>query len=165
MDILIHDRKDFSEKIPVKNDQNDTTVIFDNGKIHPCICCFGCWIKTPGQCVIKDGYHNMGTLLSQCRRLIIISQCFYGSYSPFVHNVLDRSIPYLLPYFKTKNGETHHKNRYDNHILFTVYFYGDISGRERETALKLVNANSINLFAQKAETYFYKNFEDLPEVL
>ena len=165
MDILIHDVRNLNERILSGNGQNNITVISDNGKIHPCICCFGCWIKTPGQCVINDGYNNMGALISKCGRMIIISQCFYGSYSPFVHNVLDRSIPYILPYFRTKNGETHHKNRYDNNIIFTVYFYGKISNEEKETARKLVTANGINFFAQKTEIYFYDNIDDLQRVL
>jgi multimeric flavodoxin WrbA len=165
MNILIHDIKNFDGKTLSKNNQNNTMVISDNGKIHPCICCFGCWVKTPGQCVINDGYNNMGTLISKCNQMIIVSRCFYGSYSPFVHNVLDRSIPYLLPYFKTENGETHHRNRYDNNIIFTVHFYGNISDREKETARKLVAANSINFFAQKTEVYFYDKIEDLQGVL
>jgi len=27
------------------------------------------WIKTPGLCIIKDGFENMGELLSKCSRL------------------------------------------------------------------------------------------------
>jgi hypothetical protein len=71
----------------------------------------------------------------------------------------------MLPYFRTKDGETHHKNRYDNAVIFTVYFYGKISGREQETARKLVAANGVNFLAQKTEIYFYEKIEDLPEVL
>jgi multimeric flavodoxin WrbA len=165
MNLLIHDIKNPAEKELLKIDPNNTTVISDSEKIHPCIGCFGCWIKTPGQCIINDGYNNMGVLISKCNQLIIISRCFYGSYSPFVHNVLDRSIPYLLPYFRTKNGETHHQNRYDNTVAFAAYFYGKISGREKETVRKLVAANGVNLFAQKTEIYFYNTIEDLPEAL
>jgi multimeric flavodoxin WrbA len=165
MDLVIHDIKDPAEKALIKIDPNNATVISDNGKIHPCICCFGCWIKTPGQCVINDGYNAMGALISKCNQIIIVSRCFYGSYSPFVHNVLDRSISYLLPYFRTKDGETHHKNRYDHAIAFTAHFYGRVSDRERETARKLVAANGVNFFAQKTETYFYDTIADLPEVL
>jgi multimeric flavodoxin WrbA len=160
MNLLIHDLKD-NQNLLAKNNQANTVIISDNGKIHPCICCFGCWIKTPGQCVIKDGYENMGLLHAQCDRIIIISQCFYGSYSPFVHDALDRSIPYLLPYFITKKGETHHKCRYDNKIILTVYFYGTISDKEKETAEKLVRANGINHYAQKTEICFYDRPEDI----
>jgi multimeric flavodoxin WrbA len=153
------------EELMLKHKQNNMTVISDNGTIKPCICCYNCWIKTPGQCVIHDGYENMGLLISKCDHLIIISRCFYGSYSPFVHNVLDRSIPYSLPYFETKNGETHHKNRYDNTISLTIYFYGKNSEKEKETAKKLAQANGINFFVQKTDVYFYDKIDDLPEVL
>ena len=62
---------------------------------RPCIGCFGCWIKTPGSCVLPDSYQEMGKLLSRTSELILISRCCYGSYSPHVKNVLDRSIGYL----------------------------------------------------------------------
>jgi multimeric flavodoxin WrbA len=165
VNILIHDLKDFNETAVLKGGQKDTIIISDNGKITPCICCFGCWIKTPGQCVIKDGYDTMGLLHSKCGRIVIISQCFYGGYSPFVHNVLDRSIPYLLPYFETKNGETHHKRRYDNKCTITVYFYGKIPDKEKKTAEKLVGANGVNHHAEKTEVYFYDNPNDIQGIL
>jgi cation transport regulator ChaB len=71
-----------------------------------------------------------------------------------VQNVLNRSVPYLLPYFKTKKGETHHKNRYDNAFVLAVHFYGKPNEKERETARRLVQANGVNFSAQKTEVYF-----------
>ena len=82
-----------------ENESTDTAFVSDNGTIRNCIGCFGCWVKTPGTCVLKDGYHEMGKLLSQCDEMVIISKCMYGSFTPFIRNVLDRCIPYLLPYF------------------------------------------------------------------
>ena len=70
-------------------------IISDTGTIRHCVGCFGCWIKTPGKCVLKDGYDNLGELLSKSEKLTIISRCFYGCYSPFVKNVLDSSISYI----------------------------------------------------------------------
>ena len=29
-------------------------MILRNEKIGACLGCFGCWLKTPGECVIKD---------------------------------------------------------------------------------------------------------------
>jgi hypothetical protein len=115
--------------------------------------------------VINDGYDNIGLLFSKCDHLVIVTQCFYGGYSPFIQNVFNRSIPYLLPYFEKRNGETHHKRRYDNNIILTVYFYGKISATEKETAKKLVVANGINLLAQKTETHFFEKIEDLQEII
>ena len=162
MNILIHDVEDIGHIL--KNNQNEITVISDNGKIKPCMCCFGCWIKTPGKCVINDGYNNIGMLMSKCDRMIIISQCFYGGYSPFVKNVIDRSVSYFLPTLKTKNGETFHPKRYNNTIALTVYFYGDISDAEKETAKKYVKTYSKNM-DKETEVYFYESIEEIKEIL
>lgn len=161
MKVIIHDlsQKKFTE-LDLNIDKNDT-VISDNGTIHHCIGCFGCWIKTPGICVLKDDYNNMGEILSKCSELVIISECVYGSYSPFIRNVLDRSIPYLLPYFVYINNETHHKQRYKNNITLSVHFYGnDISIAEKKTAKSLVKANGVNFYLSESEVYFHENCND-----
>lgn len=140
MTVIISDIKDIAV---TKND--NVKLITDNGKIKNCIGCFGCWVKTPGQCVIKDGYENTGALLGKCDRLIIVNECTYGGYSPFVKNVLDRAISYISPHFATRNNEMHHKRRYSNVIGITACFYGgDITEAEKSTAQEIVRANSVN---------------------
>jgi multimeric flavodoxin WrbA len=157
MKLLIHDLEESNENVLLNNNRDNITVISNDGKINPCICCFGCWIKTPGQCVIKDGYENMGVLLSKCNQMIIISECFYGSYSPFIKNVLDRTVcPYQLPYFKTIKGKTRHPKRYKNKYALTVFFYGKITEKEKETAQNVVSAYSENV-----NIYFHDTFEEI----
>jgi multimeric flavodoxin WrbA len=161
MTILIHDLADASAFL--KNKPDDIEVISDNGKITPCISCYGCWVKTPGQCVVKDGYENIGFIFSKSNRIVIISKCFYGCYSPFVKNVFDRSVSNGLPYFSHIKGETHHKGRYGNKFILDVHFYGEMTEAEKETAKKLVKANGITL-GQKTDVHFYKSPEEIKEV-
>ena len=157
MNILIHDRNELTQENFLIDNTVETHIITDNGKMKPCICCFGCWIKTPGQCIIKDGYNNLGGLFSKCDRLIIVSRCFYGGFSPFVKNVLDRCIcPYQLPFFKTRKGVTRHPLRYKNKITMSVHLYGDISENEKETSKKLAD----RLF-YKRTVNFYGSFEEI----
>lgn len=145
MKLVIHDLpSEQADKIIPR--QENTYIVSDDGTIKNCIGCFGCWIKTPGQCVIRDNYGDMGELLSKCSELIIVSQCYYGGFSPFVKNVLDRCIPYIHPYFIIKNNEMHHRRRYDNRFELSAYFYGDnITDDEKKTAVELVKANADNL--------------------
>lgn len=165
MKILLHDLSKQEFEILCPNIDTETIVISDNDTIQNCIGCFGCWTKTPGICVLKDSYNNMGELLSKCYKLIIISKCVYGSYSPFVRNVLDRSIAYLLPYFVLRNRETHHATRYENKITLSVHFYGsNITEREKETAKRLVKANCVNL-CDKYEVHFHTRLEVLEGVV
>jgi multimeric flavodoxin WrbA len=161
MKLIISDVKNLS----IKSDDK-FTIIYNNGNLHHCIGCFGCWIKTPGQCVIKDEYSNMGQLLSRCDELILISKCTYGGFSPFVKNILDRAISYISPYFVIRNGEMHHKRRYDNVISISAYFYGgDITQSEKETAKSLVTANAVNFDGKVINVLFFNSAEEAKMVL
>ena len=83
MRLIVHDLAE--EQVKCIFSQNlDTQIIGDGGTIHHCIGCFGCWVKTPAQCVIRDNYGDMGELLSKCDELILVSKCCYGGFSPFV---------------------------------------------------------------------------------
>ena len=159
MTLVIHDLKEGVI------DFGNSKVVSDNGSIKHCAGCFGCWTKTPGQCVIHDGYENMGRLLSECGRLVIISKCTFGGYSPFVKNVLDRSIGYVHPFFEMRNGEMHHKRRYDNKIAIELYMYGDMTDAERETAKELVRANAMNFDATVEKVCFADKAEDFKGVI
>lgn len=162
MKLVIHDleEKNF-RKIKLNLDES-VKVISDDGTIHNCVGCFGCWVKTPGECVIQDKYSDMGELLSKCDTVNIISKCYYGGYSPFVKNVLDRSISYVHPYFEIRNGDMHHKSRYNNRFKLQVTFYGeDITENEKQTAGKLVKANSINLNCNDCGVSFVQNIEEM----
>lgn len=162
MNVIIHDLTDREFQTLFPNTEKDTCIISDTGRIRNCIGCFGCWIKTPGKCVLKDGYEHMGELLSKTDKVIIISQCYYGGYSPFVKNVLDRSISILLPFFVTRKDETHHKRRYKKEFELSVFFYGDsISQAEMEIAKKLVKANCVNMHVSQYNVHFYESLKDL----
>lgn len=164
MKLLIHDleNKEFKKIFP--NQLDDTMVISDDGTIHHCIGCFGCWIKTPAACVIRDKYGDMGEYLSKCQEVILISKCCYGGFSPFVKNVLDRSISYIHPYFVIRNGEMHHRRRYKNRMDMRVWFYGEnITEKEKQTSEKLVKANSINLDCHVSSISFVNSIEKMED--
>ncbi|HEX3016340.1 MAG TPA: flavodoxin family protein [Caproicibacter sp.] len=154
MRLIVHDLSEEQAKSILPQD-NDTRIIGDDGTIHHCIGCFGCWVKTPAQCVIRDNYGDMGELLSKCEKLIFVSKCCYGGFSPFVKNVIDRGISYSHPYFTIRNGEMHHKRRYENSFLLSAFFYGtDITAQEKKTAENLVHANALNLDCKVGKIQF-----------
>jgi multimeric flavodoxin WrbA len=160
MKLLLHDvttahrgdllaEKDFAVGLPV-------TVITPPSGLQNCIECFACWIVTPGLCAQNDGLPQMAKLLGECNELILVSRCFYGCYSPGIQNLLERSIPYMVPFFIRKHGETRHPMRYDNHFALRVCFYGeDISEAERTSAKALVRATAKNLQSSASRVSFY----------
>ena len=144
----------------------DKDILVDAHEIKQyCIGCFGCWLKTPGSCIIKDGFQEMGKKLSEAAEFILISKATFGSYSSAVKNVLDRSISYVLPFFEIRNGEMHHGERYFNELKISAIFYGDMTEAEKKTAENLVKANAVNLNAALGKVHFVGKMEDVQEVL
>ena len=134
-------------------------------KVVPCTGCFSCWFRTPGECLINDGCGNPSSILGKCDELIIISECFYGSVSPFVKNVLDRSLSYVAPDFDIEDGRMKHKRRYPNTLELSAYFYGDnITEKEKHTAEKIMRANMENFRAKVKSVSFYGNTEEMAGV-
>ena len=162
MKLFIHDLAEDAIKKLLPNAIDHLKIISDHNTIHHCIGCFGCWIKTPGACVIRDEYGDMGEILSKCDEIVIISKCYYGGFSPFVKAVMDRSIPYGHPYFTFRNGEMHHRRRYDNHFTLKVWFYGEgITEQEKQTAEKLIQANAINMDCSVQKLTFVRDIAEI----
>jgi multimeric flavodoxin WrbA len=154
MKLLIHDLNE-KEWNKVASDYDGWEVISDNGSIRPCAGCFGCWLKTPGRCVIKDGYERMGELLHKADELVVMTRYTYGGFSSFVKNVFDRSIGYILPFFRIYKGEMHHQLRYSESKIVTYIFRGkELSEEDKAKARKYAEAVSTNFNAQIKEIRF-----------
>ncbi|MEE1085918.1 MAG: NAD(P)H-dependent oxidoreductase [Schaedlerella sp.] len=168
MKLIIHDL--MSDQVDSFNNfslsETNTIIIDSSIQNHFCTGCFGCWLKTPGRCVIKDTYQSMGENLSRSDELLIISKATFGSYSSSVKNVLDRSISYVQPFFVIRKGEMHHKERYHKNLKISAIFYGaDITEKEKETSRNLVAANALNLNGTVGSVRFVDTVERIREVL
>ena len=160
MNLLIHDLNS-KEWNNISNRYEGWEVISDNGKIKPCIGCFGCWVKEPGQCVIKDGYDKMGKLIHSAEKVVVISRYTYGGFSSFVKNVFDRSIGWVLPYFEVVDNEMHHKKRYTEDKTFTFIFRGNnLTEEDKKKAYKYVEAAARNFRITISDVVFE---EDAPQ--
>lgn len=129
--------------------------------VKPCLGCFGCWIKTPGKCVVSDRCSDIPGYIAECDELMYISPIVYGGYSENIKAVIDRSIPYVLPYFRIVNGEMHHKLRYKHQFKLTACFYGECDNEERQLAQSLVKANAVNFGAESSDVRFYDTAYDI----
>ena len=93
--------------------------------------------------------------------MILISPILFGCYSESIKAVIDRSIPYILPYLRIVGGEMHHKMRYKHSFKLKVLFYGECDDEERQIAESLVHANSMNFGATSYEVKFFDELEEL----
>lgn len=163
MKLIIHDGNEAFEKElkQALGDKEELCFISEKQPIHNCVGCFGCWVKTPTECLIRDGYHTTPKKCRDASEVIIISECVYGMYSPFVKNVLDRTIGYIHPYFVKRGGEMHHKLRYDKVLPIKYFFYGQNTREERTLTERIVTANTLNLNSRIVALSFAENQEDV----
>ena len=160
MNLLIHDlnKEEFAR---IADQYKDCTIVSDEGTIRPCVGCFSCWNKTPGQCIVKDGYDNMGYLIHHADEVKVISRYTYGGFSSFVKNVFDRSLGYVLPHFELVNGESHHQKRYQEIKPYTFIFYGhNLSEEEKKNAIRYVEAVVTNMRTEVKDVIFEEKEED-----
>lgn len=136
-------------------------------QIKPCMGCFGCWIKTPGKCVIKNDFvseSNPRLVQSDC--VIIVSSIHYGCYSAATKRIIDRFIPNILPFFRKYKNEMHHEKRYKHLSRQIIVAYGeDISDEEKETFIKLTRANATNQAIEDPVVYFCTNANEIPGIM
>ncbi len=167
--LILHDLDPEAVAASVSKSERDGTqytVFAQSPQVRPCVGCFGCWIKTPGRCVMADHDSELALLLPRADELTIISRLVFGGLSPNVKAVLDRSIGYVLPFFRYVDGEMHHAPRYANRLSLRYLFYGeDMPEAEKETARQLIQANTINLHAEKSHIGFFGSPEEALEAL
>lgn len=82
-------------------------------KVADCLECFGCWIKTPGDCVIDDAAREIAYRMPQSDLIVYVTPIVFGGYSYELKKVLDRQISGILPFMKRYRGEIHHPQRYE----------------------------------------------------
>ena len=114
-------------------------------EIATCTGCFGCWLKTPGQCIINDKGREIAKKVIQSDLVILLSSITFGGYSYHLKKIVDRFIPNILPFFAMVNGEIHHQPRYDkNPNILAIGYLRDKDQKSEEIFKKLIKRNAIN---------------------
>jgi multimeric flavodoxin WrbA len=80
--------------------------------LRGCNGCFGCWVKTPGECVLPDVGPQMRQNIIQADFHLLVSPLIMGFPSALLKKALDKSLPLIHPYFAVDHGEAHHRRRY-----------------------------------------------------
>ncbi|HOT90290.1 MAG TPA: NAD(P)H-dependent oxidoreductase [Anaerolineae bacterium] len=83
--------------------------------IRYCVGCFGCWVKTPGECVARDASREVCRTLINSDFALWAAPLRLGFPDAMLKKMLDKSIPLLHPYFLIDDGEVRHRPRYDHY--------------------------------------------------
>jgi len=77
-----------------------------------CVGCWGCWVKTPGECVNRDASLEMDRATINADFVLWAAPLKMGFPSELFKRALDKHLPLIHPYMEVDHGEAHHLRRY-----------------------------------------------------
>ncbi len=83
--------------------------------IRYCVGFFGCWLKTPGECVVADGSSDVCREFIDSDFVLFASPIIMGFTSALIKKAHDKLIALVLPYIGIYRDECHHVPRYEKY--------------------------------------------------
>lgn len=124
------------------------TVRLKDKRIGQCRGCFGCWVRTPGQCIIDDDANGIMRSFVNSHVIVLLTPVTFGGHSSQLKKALDRMLGSTLPYLERCGRETRHPRRYD--MVQRMLFVGLLPHRDHEaqaTYRELSERNALNFRA------------------
>lgn len=104
-------------------------------EIKTCTGCFGCWVKTPGECIVPDDSHEVCRAMINSDFLLWAAPMRMGFPSALLKKMMDKSIPLIHPYFVVDHGEAHHRPRYEHYPRIGLLLEGEAGTDDADLAL------------------------------
>ena len=81
--------------------------------IKPCLGCFSCWSKTPGECCIHDDMQGVIDKILWADVVVWSFPLYYFGLPGQLKTLIDRQLPMSLPFMSTETESGGHPSRYD----------------------------------------------------
>ncbi len=138
---------------------SDGVTFIDSSDISPCNGCAGCWVKTPGYCVIDDKASKYASKLVNYDTVTFISKLCYGGVSYRIKRIIDRAVGYLGTFMTEVEGDVRHEKRYEHNFHLNAIFYGNGSDEEKAEACSLIADMCKNYYITSHTIEFVSKFE------
>ncbi len=99
----------------LKTNNETETFTLREKDIKYCTGCWGCWVKTPGECLSKDDSHEICARIIHSDFVLFVSPVIMGFTSALLKKLQDKMIPLLHPYIEIVEDECHHHKRYESY--------------------------------------------------
>ncbi|UCF10591.1 MAG: flavodoxin family protein [Candidatus Bipolaricaulota bacterium] len=123
-----------------------TPLVLRDLAIEPCVGCFGCWVKRPGECVFSDASADVCRAVIASDLTVFASPLIMGFVSAVTKKAMDKLIPLVHPYFAVIRNETHHRKRYERYPALGLILDKGRDGAAEDFAItqRLFERYSIN---------------------
>ncbi len=124
-----------------------TTFTLRDLDIKYCVGCWGCWVKTPGECSIRDDSHAVCRASINSDFVLWAAPLRMGFPDALLKKMMDKSIPLVHPYIVEDHGEAHHLARYERYprIGLLVEKESDTDAEDLHIVGDMFSRTSLNL--------------------
>lgn len=107
--------------------ENSSIVYVDASRLNisHCLGCNYCWLKTPGECVVKDDYEPLLKKISKADQVWLVSDTKFGFVTYATKNIVDRLMPLFTMNLHMVGKQMRHITRYKKNPDWGVIFSGD----------------------------------------
>jgi len=123
-------------------------------RISHCIGCNHCWMKTPGECSIKDDYEIILKKIIHADQLWVVSDTELGFLDHKGKNIFDRILPIATMYLRFNKDQMRHVRRYDRITDIGIIYRGDpdrkYMQRWSERAALNFDSRSLGVFGKES---------------
>lgn len=124
-DLRKQESSDIITTIQETYEEDINVLYFGDKTIKKCIGCWNCWLKTPGECVMKDDLQKSYEAYINSDTVFLLFDTAQGFINHQAKAILDRSIAHYLPYIVLIDKECQHAKRYDTYPDLVFYFDTD----------------------------------------
>lgn len=126
-----------------------------------CAGCFGCWVKTPGVCVVRDDAETISRGFIRSHAVVYLTRVTFGGYGSTLKKAVDRMIGLGSPLFKKVNGEVHHRRRYARYPSLVALGALSRAAADSEALFaRLLARNALNAFSPSHAAGFVYDGQD-----
>ena len=139
-------------------DRNEITIFtLRDMDLRYCRGCWGCWLKTPGECVVKDDTHEIRRQYINSDLALFASPVVMGFTSALLKRAHEKLFPpLLLPHFALVQNEVYHAARYDKYPLMALLLEKGENTDEEDIGIisDIYRRDAINLWTSFSFTRF-----------
>lgn len=97
-----------------------------------CTGCWGCWVKTPGECTSRDASIEIDRAVINADFVLWAAPLKMGFPAELLKVALDKHLPLIHPYMEVAYGEAHHLRRYHRYPRLGLLVEKEATTDERD---------------------------------
>jgi len=146
------------------------TIYLKDINLNPCLGCYVCWLKTPGRCVQKDDWEEIGKKAVASNLMVFATPLYNYTVTSYMKILMERLLPLWEPFVVKKKDVCFHPSRYKKYdpvVLLSVCGFPEKSQFDGlvQTFQQHFGRLLVGKVLRSASETFFERQDQLPHIL